>query len=320
MRNKSVSKVTIFRKFLWASKKAVRFLLEKAINVIMFLSASARVQPELKSYINRRFDEYYLRHDHSKSISKILTEKIIHLDVGASGGPIPVVQKYSSFFEIILCEPAAEEARNLREEGYRVIDKALFKEVGEVTFLETRLPYGSSIYRPKGPYLDFYNADPDYISLYDTVRETVVKCSTISKELPGLNVAELDFLKLDTQGSELDILKGLEDYRPLMIMTEIEYLPLYHGQPNAYEVCQYLFKLGYIPFSLTSSPSPTLCPIYGDGYFMPSWVEPEGIELILSREEKYIALMLMFGQGKILKFVNKKLKLKNKEFIESINV
>ena len=53
---------------------------------------------------------------------------------------------------------------------------------------------------------------------------------------------------------------------------------------------------------------------------MPSWVEPEGIKLIQSREEKYIALMLMFGQGKILKFVNKKIRLKNKGFIESLNV
>lgn len=314
------SRPTVFRKFLRISKKIARYFLEKTANVIIFLSELARIRFELRSYINRRCDDYCLRQDYSKLISKIFTGKIIHLDVGASGGPIAIVQKYSSLFEMILCEPAKEEAEHLRKKEYKVIDKALFKATGEVTLFETRLPYGSSIYKPQGPYLDFYNPDPSYVSLFDIVRETIVKCSTISKELSDLKVSELDFLKLDTQGSELDILKGLGDYRPLMIMTEIEYLPLYHGQPNAYEVCQYLFKLGYIPFALTSSPSPTLCPIYGDGYFMPSWVESAGIELIRSREEKYIALMLMFGQGKILKFANKKIELKNKKFIESLDV
>jgi len=320
VRKKSFDEVTIFRRFLRISKKIVRYFLEKAVNVIIFLSECARVRLELRNYSSRYFDEYYLRHDYSKLISKIFTEKIIHLDVGASGGPLPIVQKYPSLFEIILCEPAQEEAEHLRKKGYKVIDKALFKEVGEITLFETQLPYGSSIYKPQGPYLDFYNPDPDYIALYDTIRETIVQCSTISKEFSDLKISELDFLKLDTQGSELDILKGLGDYRPLIIMTEIEYLPLYHGQPNAYEVCQHLFKLGYISFALTSTSAPTLCPIYGDGYFMPSWVEPEGIKLIQSREEKYIALMLMFGQGKILKFVNKKIELKNKKFIESLNV
>ena len=309
--------MTIFRKFLRNSKIITRYFLEKSIDFIIFLSECARTECELRNYTNRCFDEYYLRRDYSRLISKICVEKIIHLDVGARGGPLSIVQKYSKFFDITLCEPAKEEAEHLRKKGYKVIDKALFKEVGEIVLFETRMPHGSSIYRPQGPYLDFYNADPNYISLYDTVRETTMECSTISQELTDLKISELDFLKLDTQGSELDILMGLGNYRPLLIVTEIEYLPFYHGRPNAYEACQYLFKLGYIPFSLTSPAVRTLCPTYGDGYFMPSWVESRGIELIRSREEKYIALMLMFGQKKILKFVNNKIELKNKDFIDS---
>ena len=319
MRKKSTEEVTIFRKFLRISKKIVRCFLEKTMNVIIFLSEASRIRFELKCYINRRFDDYCLRHDYSGLISKIFNGKMTHLDVGASAGPVDIVQKYSSFFNVILCEPAKEEAELLRKEGYKVIEKALCDKVGEITLFETRLPYGSSVYKPQGPYLDFYNPDPEYISLFDTVRETSVKCSTISKELSDSEIPELDFLKLDTQGSELDILKGLGDYRPLMIMSEIEYLPLYHGQPNAYDVCQYLFNLGYISFLLTSSPTGNLCPVYGDGYFMPSWADSRGIKLIQSREEKYIALMLMFGQRKILKFVNNKIELKNKDFIEALN-
>lgn len=313
-------KVSVFRRFLWILKRIARYSLSNVARVVIFLSELARVRFEVKREINQYIDDYCLRHDFSKLISKVLNEKIVHLDVGASGGPIAVVKKYSRFFNMILCEPVPKEVEPLLEKGYKVIPKALYKEVGEVTLFETRLPYGSSIYKPQGPYLDFYNPDPNYLSLYDTVRTTSVQCSTISKELSDLKVTEIDFLKLDTQGSELDILKGLGNYRPLVIISEIEYLPLYHEQPTAYEVCQYIFNLGYIAFALPSSPSPTFCPVYGEGCFMPSWVDPRGIDLILSREEKYIALMLMFGQGKVLKFVNSKIKLRNRDFIEFLKV
>ena len=314
-----VRPVSLARKLLRSGKKAALCVLQKMADIFIFFSEQARLRYELRSYFNRRMEDYCLRQDFSKTISSILKRKIVHLDVGASAGPIAIVKKYSRFFDMILCEPAPAEAQALRDQGYKVIEKALSDKVGEVTLFETKLSYGSSVYRPRGPYLDFYNPDPQYCALYDTVKETVMESSTISRELDKLGVAAVDFLKLDTQGSELDILKGLGRYRPLVIMTEIEYLPLYHGQPNAYEVCQYLFQMGYIPFSLTSSPTGTLCPVYGDGFFMPSWVEPDGIRLIQTREEQYIALMLMFGQGKVLKFVNGKINLRNKKFIESLH-
>jgi len=311
-------KVSFSRKCLRSAKKLALFFLKKIVNFIMFCSEWSRTEFELRNYINRYNDEYYLRRNYSKCISEINFGKLIHLDIGSLGGPLEIVQKYSDYFEIIMCEPIKEEADKLRQEGYKIIEKPMYKESREVTFFETQLSAGSSIYKPKGPYLDFYNPDPDYLALYDTVKETSMLCSTISEELSQLKVGELDFLKLDTQGSELDILKGTGHYRPLIIMTEVQYLPFYDGVPSTYEVCQYLIDLGYIPFVLTSSLARTLCPTYGDGIFMPSWVEPKGVELIRSREEKYIALMLMFGQIEILKFVNKKIKLKNQSFIESL--
>ena len=92
----------------------------------------------------------------------------------------------------------------------------------------------------------------------------------------------------------------------------MQYLPLYHDVPTAYEICQYLFDLGYIPFDLPSIRMEGSCPIEGDGFFMPSWEHPLGKKLIQSREEKYIALMIMLDQKHILDFVAKKLEFETK--------
>lgn len=305
------------KKFLKFLQRLSVLLSRKFMEMTIVFSEFTRTEFELRHYVNLFYDNYYMRRDYSPLISKILNGKLIHLDVGSRKGPLNIVRKYSNFMDIIMVEPEREEANDQRKKGFAVIEKPLFKRSGEVTFLETRFPACSSIYAPQGPYLDFINPDPVHLSQYDVVRKTTMECSTISEELINLKVPELDFLKIDTQGSELDILMGLKDYRPLIIELEMQYLPVYHDVPNAYQICQYLLELGYIPFSLTTHHTNALCPIEGDGYFMPSWIEPQGIELIRSREEKYIALMLMFGQTRILKFVNKKIQLKNQRFIET---
>ena len=38
----------------------------------------------------------------------------------------------------------------------------------------------------------------------------------LSNQLSELNINNLDYLKIDTQGAELEILKGIGKYRPLL--------------------------------------------------------------------------------------------------------
>ena len=277
----------------------------------------ARVEFDLYDRINRQYSELHLGKDASKDIEQIFDKPITHLDVGARGGLLDIVAKYRRFFDVILCEPGREEAEVLRAKGYKVIGKPLWRQEGEVPFYEVALPAAASIYEPPGPFLDFYNPDPAYVDLYRVRQKTSLKCSSIALELKRLGVSVLDFLKIDTQGSELDIIKGWGEYFPLIIQTEAQYLPMYHGVPTAYEVHQYLFDLGYVPFVMNACHR-ELCPVWGDSFFMPNWTDEQGISLIRQREEKYIALMLMFGQVKILKFVNRKIGLKHGRFIESL--
>ena len=283
------------------------------IRVLYRIALITGQRAQFQSYNNSHIANTSYYKDHTEAVREILRDaRLTCLDVGARGGAHEVVQHYDSFFSVVMCELDKKEAEQLRSDGHRVIDKGLAGDEGTVTFFECRQPHGSSIKRPLGPYMDFYNADPEYLALYETVHEHTLECTTISGALSELGIPVLDFLKLDTQGSELAILKGMGDYAPLIIVCELQYLPLYHDTPAAYEICHYLYGLGYIPFSLTSFRSEGLCPIEGDGFFMPAWEHPMGKKLIEGREAEYMALMLMFDQGEILSFAARKLQLEIK--------
>ena len=46
--------------------------------------------------------------------------------------------------------------------------------------------------------------------------------------------------KIDTQGSEFEILKGLGEYFPLMMKIEAQIIPMYKNVPNWSELVNYL--------------------------------------------------------------------------------
>jgi hypothetical protein len=75
------------------------------------------------------------------------------------------------------------------------------------------------------------------------------------------NAAE--FIKIDVQGAELDIFQGglqaLKDV--LFIVTEVEFVELYHGQPLFGDVSSFLQKQGFMFHKFTELGGRTLKPI-----------------------------------------------------------
>ena len=65
-------------------------------------------------------------------------------------------------------------------------------------------------------------------------------------------IDEIAFLKLDTQGSELDILRGAGTAldRCLGIEIEVEFVPIYVGQPLFADVDQWLRARGFLLWRL----------------------------------------------------------------------
>jgi FkbM family methyltransferase len=63
-----------------------------------------------------------------------------------------------------------------------------------------------------------------------------------------------DFLKIDAQGYELHVLKGIERNLPRVqvILAELNFLDIYAGVPLAHQVIQWLGDRGFVPYDIAS--------------------------------------------------------------------
>ena len=115
----------------------------------------------------------------------------------------------------------------------------------------------------------------------------------------------MDFLKIDTQGSELEILKGLGEYLPLLMKIEVQLVPMYENVPNWSELVNYLYKMDYMTCEWIEIGSHlTRTPVEMDMIFIPNYLTESGKKIILAREKELASLMLIFGHIKLLQVIS----------------
>ncbi|MDP6683394.1 MAG: FkbM family methyltransferase [Desulfobacterales bacterium] len=255
-------------------------------------------------------------YDYSAFIENLLNEnKLTALDVGAAGGfnvDNIFSKNYEKFINPILVEPINSEARELIKSGFFVINKGLWStKCNKVLFVTGKNPGGTSMYKPRRDGFELYNPDEEYYRLYEITEELQVECETISNSLKRLNVRELDYLKIDAQGAEYEILQGLGNYRPVLMRIEVEIVSLYKEMPCWTKLVEYLYGLNYMTCQWDELPSHmTQSPVVVDMLFIPNYLNKINQEMLLSRQSEFIVLMLMFGQIQLLKIASKKLKFK----------
>jgi FkbM family methyltransferase len=91
-------------------------------------------------------------------------------------------------------------------------------------------PTGSSFFPPDPDFVEQFGF-PEY---HAVAKVTQLECTTLASHLDAVGSGGPDLIKLDTQGSELEILQGmrpeqLEDV--LLVELETEIHPAYNGQP-----------------------------------------------------------------------------------------
>ena len=258
-----------------------------------------------------------------KVISEIpLKRKLIALDVGAQGGfnmEHFFLKKYEKFFNPIMVEPIPSEAEKLKKK-YTVIEKGLWStNCTKKLYVTSKALGGTSMYKPWKEGFDLYNPYENYFRLYDITDEIDVECTTIKDSLDNLNIKELDYLKIDTQGAEYEILKGIGNYFPLLIKIEIQIFTMYKDMPNWTEILNYIYKLDYMLCSWEKiGAHVTQSPVEMDMFFVPNFLTEKGKKLILSRENEFAFLMLIFGQVRLLQTISKKLEFKLNSNISKI--
>ena len=177
-------------------------------------------------------------------------EPIVLVDAGARGGIPKRWRPVEPWLSVVGFEPDARSLDELdQSDRRRIFPKALASEPGSVTLHLTAEEGDSSVLTPNRPFLNrFPRAER-----FDVVGTQTVSGDTLDNQLAEGGIDRVDFIKLDTQGSELMILEGARQTlgRGVFgIEVEVELNPIYDHQPLFSDVDGFLRSLGYELFDL----------------------------------------------------------------------
>ena len=179
-----------------------------------------------------------------KSFFNNFCEEMNFLDIGAAEGLDARWDLLKEKINFFFVEPHPESSKDLLIEKKNIITKVFDEKPGLTkNFFLTNKPTCSSFLKPNINYLDKFGD----VNRYHTKEILKFETTTVDKEFANLS---LDFVKIDTQGSELNILKGsnksLEEILGLEI--ECEFFKIYENQPLYEDIKNYLENYNLILF------------------------------------------------------------------------
>ena len=137
-----------------------------------------------------------------------------------------------------------------------ILPDCLSGHAGKRNFYIYNNRYFSSLYPLKAEQTQTYSfdsqfgwdTDPKALSLVETLTLDTVTLDEVIKREKSKNIPSPDFLSLDTQGSELEILKGGKiaiQNTVVAIATEVSFTQIYERQPLFGEITDYLNEIGF---------------------------------------------------------------------------
>ena len=182
------------------------------------------------------------------------TNPLLLVDVGARGGLKRDWQAARPHLRVVGFEPEQREFEKLAQKSpgdnsTRILNVALHSAEGPLRFHVARDRGLSSIFEPNRRFLDAF---PDS-ARFDTTDTQQVAADTLDNVLRAHGIADADFIKVDTQGSELFVLRGAAATLASSMVgveVEVEFTPIYTGQPLFADVDSFMRGLGYMLFDL----------------------------------------------------------------------
>ena len=257
-----------------------------------------------------------------------LKKKFTLLDIGAADGANNKWNIINNNINIILVEPHKESAKKLKSNGFNVIESVLHSENDkEIKFYNTKKPLCSSFYKPN---LDHLGKFSD-IDRFNIVSEDIFVSKCLDTEIK--NFEQPNFIKIDTEGSELDILKGSNKtlLNTFGLEVECSFHQLREKQPLFEDVRKYLENLDFVFIDFVSmirwekdSYSFTGQPQITDALFL------KNEEMIISKFKKkeisldelikYLVILIVYERVDIIRYIYKKTEISLNYIEEIINI
>lgn len=179
--------------------------------------------------------------------------RLLYVDCGARKGKLPRPFRTLKQAYYVGVEADADECRRLNAEArprHRYVHAVLGRAAEARTFRITRSPACASLLEPNHEFLSQFQ---EIAAGFDVERETSVETMSLDACLAANDVARADFIELDVQGGELEVLSGAERTLEgtLGIQAEVEFAPMYVGQPLFADIDAFLRSRAFQLFDLS---------------------------------------------------------------------
>jgi FkbM family methyltransferase len=173
------------------------------------------------------------------------------VDIGARGDPKKEMVALAPVAHLFACEPEEKAAKELEGElrlhGWRdvtILTEAIASSEGKATLYETSKPGWTSLLEPDREVASQYLAGGSF----DVVAQSKVPTITLDAAAARYGFEDACFLKIDTQGTELDILQSgsnLLDRSIVGVYLEANFKPFYRGQSLFADTDAFLREHGF---------------------------------------------------------------------------
>lgn len=186
-------------------------------------------------------------------LNENLTGTFHYVDCGARGDASQEITKIFSDVRYSGFEPDSTECKKLEQaapKGHSFYPVAIGQRNETSKLFVTRNPGCSSLYPPNTAFFEPFMECGPFFEVLETQQIQVV---SLDEYFPTKGVMDIDFLELDTQGAELDILLGAEKFLTsdlLGVKVEIEFAEMYKNQPMFADVDGCLRRHNFTLFDL----------------------------------------------------------------------
>lgn len=182
-------------------------------------------------------------------LDKINKEHLFTLvDVGAMEGIARKWHFLSGFMRVFAFEPDKREFTKLKSNSsVTYFNYVLYSRSQDLEFYITKRPGESSIYKPNMHVLSEFE-DTDRFDVVNVEHLPCERIRTLDSFIKEGLITDIDFVKLDTQGSELKILEGSQGYaipKIFAMEVEAEFIQIYEAQPLFGDVNEFMAKQGF---------------------------------------------------------------------------